>query len=275
MPLYITNLAFDRRRGLAMGSVTAVYAIGASGFSKLLDHWIATAGVDGALLRLALVLVLAGAAAGLCLWRSRFETPDADQSLASGDGGQALDQHLLMRCWLIYGAGVAAGLMAMGHAAGIVTSAGGTLADGVRGAIVITSANAIGGFTAGYLADRQPIKRLLAGSAWASMLALLLLAMVDSVGLAIAALAVIGFAYGSIISLFPIATASMFGRERYAVAYGRIFTSWGLAGLLAPWFAGFLYGEDSGYGAALLVAAAFAAFSGAFSLTLPKGSSEP
>jgi OFA family oxalate/formate antiporter-like MFS transporter len=273
--LYITNLAFDRHRGLAMGSVTAVYAIGASGFSKLLDYWTLSAGADGALLHLALALVLVGLIASFCLRLSRFKAETYIQASTSTDESQGLDRHLLIRCWLIYGAGVAAGLMAMGHAAGIVTSVSGTIADGVRGAIVITSANALGGFTAGYLADRLPINRLLAGSTLVSMLALLLLALVDSVWLAIGALAVIGFAYGSIISLFPIATASMFGRERYAIAYGRIFTSWGLAGLLAPWFAGFLYGEAGGYGMALLVAAALAAFSGVFSLTLPKGSSEP
>ncbi len=266
--LYVTNLAFERHRGLAMGSVTAVYAIGASSFAKVFEQWIADVGADGTLLRLSIILIVFGTIAGLCLWCSTFETRSADIPATSTDEIRDLDRRQLFLCWLIYGTGVAAGLMAMGHAAGIITAVGGTMADGVKGAIGITFANALGGFLAGYLADRQPAHRLLAIYGIASTLALIILVVVDHVVLAIASLAVIGFAYGSIIALFPIVTAVIFGRDLYALAYGRIFTSWGLAGLIAPWFAGILYSQSSGYGVALIAAAMLALVSSALSLLL-------
>ena len=266
--LYITNLTFERHRGLAMGSVTAVYAVGASGFAKVFDHWIAEVGADGALYQLSMTLVLFGAIASFCLWRSRFDAVVSDRSSTMTDGAISLDRQQLTLCWLTYGAGVAAGLMAMGHAASIVTAVGGTMADGVNGAIAITSANALGGFIAGYLADRHPPHRLLAGMGVASTLALLLLANVDDVTPAIASLSVVGFAYGSIIALFPIVTAVIFGPGLYALAYGRIFTSWGLAGLAAPWFAGILYGYAGNYTVALSAAALLAALSAGSSLWL-------
>ena len=266
--LYVTNQAFERHRGLAMGSVTAVYAVGASGFAQLFDHWIVQVGADGALLRLSITLVLVGSIASFCLWRSRFDAQPSESPAARMDDAASLDRRQLGLCWLTYGSGVAAGLMAMGHAAGIVTAVGGSVADGVRGAIAITSANAAGGFLAGYLADRLPVYRLLVALGVASTLALSLLAMVNDVMLTIGLLAVVGFAYGATIALFPIVTAVIFGRDLYARAYGRIFTSWGLAGLAAPWFAGFLYGHAGSYAIALGTAALLAALSAGTSLLL-------
>jgi len=37
-------------------------------------------------------------------------------------------------------------------------------------------------------------------------------------------------------------------------AYGRVFTAWGFAGLLAPWSAGFIYDIQTDYQIALVVA---------------------
>lgn len=266
--LYITNLAFERHRGLAMGSVTAVYAIGASGFAKIFEAWVVEVGADGALLRLSALLIALGMVAALGLRWSAFEARAAKTSSTPADETKHLDRRQLALCWLIYGTGVAAGLMAMGHAAGIITAVDGTIADGVKGAIAITFANALGGFLAGYLADRQPAHRLLTIYGIASTLALILLAAVDHVMLAIASLAVIGFAYGSIIALFPIVTSVIFGRDLYAIAYGRIFTSWGLAGLAGPWIAGILYSQSGGYGVALSAAALLASISSVTSLLL-------
>lgn len=273
--LYLTNLAFERNRGLAMGSVTAVYAVGASGFAILIDDWVKLAGVDWALIALSTTLALCGVIASAALWWSRFGIDMADQPSLPTVRTPALDRQRLLLCWLIYGTGVAAGLMAMGHAAGIVTAAGGIAADGVRGVIAITFANALGGFSAGYLADRQPVHVLLGTLGAASALALLLLAITKTTALVIAFLAVIGFTYGATIALFPIVTALIFGRDAYARAYGIIFTSWGLAGLIAPWFAGVLYSRTDGYGIALLIAAFLAVASGGFSSLLAKPGIRP
>ena len=51
--------------------------------------------------------------------------------------------------------------------------------------------------------------------------------------------------------------------------YGRVFTAWGAAGLLAPWFAGTLFERSGGYTTALIVAGATALVSLLAALTLP------
>lgn len=263
--LHMTNQAFERHRGLAMGAVTAIYAVGATGFAMLLDRWISAFGVEGAFLGLAMVLVVIGAIVSVGLRWSRFGETAADDAIKTLAQAMILDRHRLWLCWLIYGTGVAAGLMAMGHAAGIVLAAEGTTEDGVRGVIALTFANALGGFSAGYLADRQPGHILLCLLGVLSAAALLALALTSEVIFVIAALAMVGFCYGAIIALFPIVTAILFGRDAYALAYGRIFTSWGLAGLAAPWFAGILFSETGSYNLALVIAAILALISGGLS----------
>lgn len=268
--LHITNQAFERHRGLVMGSVTAIYAVGATGFATLLDRWIAAAGVGVALLSLSAVIAVIGVLAHAVLRWSKFGTADTSQPTKIADQAPVLDRRRLFLCWLIYGSGVAAGLMAIGHAAGIVTAEGGTTEEGVKGVIAITSANALGGFSAGYLADRQPGHVLLTLLGTVSAAALLVLTIAEETVLIIAMLALVGFCYGAIISLFPIVTALIFGRDAYARAYGRIFTSWGLAGLTAPWLAGILFSQTGSYGLALIIASVLAMLSGGLSVLLGK-----
>ena len=52
--------------------------------------------------------------------------------------------------------------------------------------------------------------------------------------------------------------------ESGARAYGRVFIAWGVAGLLAPWSAGFIYDWQAGYQSAMLIAALLALASAVF-----------
>lgn len=268
--LHITNQTFERHRGLAMGSVTAIYAVGATGFAALLDRWIATFGIDGALLNLSAVLTAMALLSVAGLWWSSSGAATSGRTPGTAMAIAALDQRRLWLCWVIYGTGAAAGLMAMGHAAGIVTAAGGSEEDGLKGVIALTFANAIGGFSAGYLADRHPGHVLLCALGTSSAVALLVLVVTRETILAVAMLALVGYCYGAMIALFPIVTSLIFGRNAYALAYGRIFTSWGLAGLTAPWLAGVLFSHTGGYSVALVIAASLAVLSGGLSLLLAK-----
>ena len=70
----------------------------------------------------------------------------------------------------------------------------------------------------------------------------------------------VGFSYGSIIAIYPVAIADRFGRHG-PQAYGRVFLAWGIAGLVAPWSAGYIFDCFAGYQPALLIAAAVALLS--------------
>ena len=62
-----------------------------------------------------------------------------------------------------------------------------------------------------------------------------------SVPLAAAALCSSGLAYGMNAVAVPVVVGRLTRPELFTKAYGRVFTGWGVGGLLAPWLAGRLY----------------------------------
>ncbi len=249
--LQISAQANPRRKGVAMGLVTACYALGAAiapvPFKALLDGF----GFAGAMMGLAVVLAaVAPLVAGL-LAKAKAELK---VSLAAEDKGHAANRGLTVKLWLGYGTAVAAGLMAIGHATGIARASG--LGDGLvlAAPIVIAVFNMLGSSLGGWIADRATVRQMLMAFPALSATALFALALMDS-GLAVLfGLAVIGFTYGAIIAVYPAAVASLFGAVAGVRIYGRVFTAWGTAGLFAPWFAGLLYERFGDYRMALTVA---------------------
>ena len=65
---------------------------------------------------------------------------------------------------------------------------------------------------------------------------------------------------GAIIAIYPIAISNYFVEQGPKV-YGRVFTAWGFAGLVAPWTAGMIYDTWSGYNPALIIASVTALLS--------------
>ena len=92
------------------------------------------------------------------------------------------------------------------------------------------------------------------------MVALLLLNPVAGGFAVISLLALIGFSYGAIIAVYPVAISNYFGEAGPRV-YGQVFTAWGFAGLVAPWTAGLIFDGSDGYAPALVVAAVIAGLS--------------
>jgi len=247
--LQLAAQANPGREGLAMGAVTAAYALGAVISPAPLAWALGRGGIGAAMLGLALALLaVAPIAAGM------ITRTGACLRIAPAGGGAPLARGALALLWTGYGAGVAAGLMAIGHAAGIARSMG--LEGGPWLApMVIALCNMGGSVSGGWMCDRIAPARLLTGLPLASAAALLVLAVTGSAGLVLICLGAIGFAYGALIAVYPAVIAKRFGPADSTRAYGRVFTAWGAAGLAAPWLAGALYDRNGDYGAALAVAA--------------------
>ena len=255
--LQLAGRVMPRRRGFAMGAVTATYAVGSVVFAKVFAWRIAAAGVDAALLAVAAALLAGGAAAALMLRASRASyglpaAPNAADDSAAGSGVAIL--------WLAYLGAVFAGLMAIGHAAGIALSrdAAPQLATGAAVAAGIGSA--LGGFVAGWMISRWGSGRLLIGLPLLSAVALLAMAVHEDAFSTVMLLSLVGFAYGSLIAVYPVAIAERY-RTQGPRVYGRVFTAWGCAGLAGPWSAGWIFDWRGGYETALLAAAGIALLS--------------
>ena len=200
------------------------------------------------------ILILGiGAALALRIAGARY----AASRTGDGAGGQQLDPTGLWRFWFAYLTAVFAGLMAIGHAAAIAQARGADSELATWTAMTVGFGSALGGFVAGGLVDRWPLARFLVGLPLMSALALLAMAAGSDALSTLLLLGIVGFSYGSIIAIYPVAIADVFG-EQGPRAYGRVFIAWGIAGLVAPWSAGILYDGTGGYRTALVIAAVVA-----------------
>ncbi|MEM7241946.1 MAG: MFS transporter [Pseudomonadota bacterium] len=234
--------------GVAMGIVTAAYAFGAAVAPILFVRLLDMGGFTAAMLALAVSIIAASLVAALLVKAVGCTFSDATRRARV-----PLPKALIIRLWFAYGMGVAAGLMAIGHAAGIASAAGVTpwLAPAV-----IAVCNLCGSLIAGHQADHIAPNRVLPILAVISVSGLIMLLVLPTATLI--GLALVGFAYGGTIAAYPAIIAKRFPGDAGPRAYGRVFTAWGFAGLCAPALAGLLFDFYGRYGTALWLAAGLA-----------------
>jgi len=233
--------------GLAMGVVTASYALGAVLAPYGFDLALTFGGFFLAMATLGSVVFVVSIGAAVLVARSGVKYTDTQAARRVTH----LPVGLIAMIWVAYGSGVAAGLMAIGHAAGIAATAG---FAGWIAAATIAGFNLVGSLLSGWLSDRISHRRILTTLPIIGAAALLALTVLPEQTLIL--LGVVGFAYGGTIATYPAAIANLFPGEDGPHAYGRVFTAWGAAGLVAPWLAGQIYDWTGHYTAALWAAAA-------------------
>lgn len=256
--LQLVGREMPRKKGFAMGAVTAAYAVGSIVFAKIFALQIAALSIAAAFQALALALLVCGCVAAVAM-RYAAASYETDALLAAAPPA-AIAAGKILPFWLAYMTSVFAGLMAIGHAAAIAVAKGADLELSTLSAMVIGIGSALGGFLAGGLIDRWPARRLLVGLPLLSALALLMINVSDGALLVVAWLSLVGFSYGAVIAVYPVVISDYFG-EQGARAYGLVFTAWGFAGLAGPWLAGLVYDWRSAYDLALSLAAGCALLS--------------
>jgi len=249
--LQLSARELPEHKGFAMGAVTAAYALGSIAFAKIFASQIESLSVAAAFTALAIGLALCGMVSAMILYLIRASYTSGEYSAA--DIGASLDNHRVLVFWLAYMLSVFAGLMAIGHAAGIALSKAASHELSIWSAMVIGIGSAFAGFLAGWLVDRWPAPRFLIFLPIFSALVLFSLAFSQSPVVVICLLGLAGFCYGAVIAIYPVAIADEFG-DLGPKAYGRVFTAWGIAGLVAPWSAGLIYDATLNYQMALIVA---------------------
>ncbi|MEM7056841.1 MAG: hypothetical protein AAF557_04585 [Pseudomonadota bacterium] len=263
--LQISAQANPGQEGLAMGVVTAAYALGATVFTFWFDAIVQRPDGFARAMRgmmIVLVILAIGAALLLTLVRARFKsTPTEHSEIPS------ISVTRIILLWLAYGCAVAAGLMATGHAIGIAMAGGVSPELLVAAPIAIAICNMVGSLCGGVLTDRLAPGPLLVGLPFVSAITLAVLAS-GLLPQILIGLGVIGFIYGAVISVYPAVIARRFGVAVGVKIYGRVFTAWAVAGLGGPWLAGWLYDSTGGYAVALMIAAGISALSAFIAMTI-------
>ena len=253
--LQISAQAMPQKQGFAMGTVTAFYALGATLAPSIFSYGLAQGGpqngVSVAMNIAGIIFVCAGVLAWILLRQSGISFKPETTTESAVLQSNRVVQTLL---WIGFGSGSLAGLMILGHATGIIQAAGASITMSVVGAMMIALGNMVGGLLAGVLADRVRIGLLLILLPLISTIALTLALNDLSALLLLGALTVVGFSYGAIIAVYPIAVLAIFGSASSSRIYGRIFTAWGFVGLLGPWLGGYFYDSSGQYSLAISAA---------------------
>lgn len=239
------------REGFAMGVVTAAYAFGAVISPPLFSFATELRGFSFAMTALAIALLCTGGLSAVLMMsvKARFHAIPVQHSRQN-----KLDT-TQVSIWIGYFGSVMAGLMIIGHAAGI-TSAFQPRTVLWISPVVIAACNLLGSLIAGRLVDKVNPGKLLVLLALLTSISVFGIIIFGRTSGLLVGLGAVGFAYGGSIAAFPGAIAKLFGMQNSASVYGRVFTAWGGAGLLGPWVAGALFDQSGDYRYALYAAVA-------------------
>ncbi|MFZ5587288.1 MAG: L-lactate MFS transporter [Thermodesulfobacteriota bacterium] len=251
------------KTGLIAGIVVAGFGLASVYIAPLSEFLIASFGLSASMLIFgaAFMLVVCGLAQGLVNPPAGYRpegAPAPSQNAATHQRdfapGEMLKTAAFYKLWIMFAIGSGAGLMIIGNVAGMAKQSLGAMAWVVVALMAI--GNAGGRVAAGLLSDRIGRTRtmlLMMGLQALVMFALLLVGSAQA-WFVVAAASLIGFNYGTNLSLFPSAAKDYFGLKNFGVNYGLLFTSWGVGGFVLPKLSQMVVAATGSFDAAYLVA---------------------
>lgn len=255
--VHLSAQANPDQKGFAVGAITACYAIGAAISPPIFDLLMKLNGFGGAMLGLGAALLALAPLEYVLLEKSKTRL----ELSVSNAGNFSPDLRRFILLWLSYGCAVTAGLMVIGHASGIALSNNLNSRFVLLTPIVVAILNMIGSLLGGWLSDKISIRSLLIGLPLLTTFCLVGLGHNSDGLFLLTFLALVGFTYGSIIAIYPVAISTIYGPINGIKVYGRVFTAWGVAGLIAPVMAGTLFETYGNYYEAIVIAAGISSVS--------------
>ena len=253
-----SSVTSSQKLGLVLGAVSASYAFGAVIFSMLYPILISYFGFKfGYMMGVSILSIIIV----ISLIIFRLAKKDLTAKTKSISKNQSVKGKII-KLWLAFFLGVFAGLMTIGHAVPIIKASGGSSEIAITAISLMALGSGIAGIYAGWLADRFGCKRPILVILTISSLALLSLSTFTSINLMLISLTLIASLYGALIAIYPTLVNHIFGPDYSAWAYGRIFTAWGIAGLVSPSLAGWLFDQYNNYNSSLLFAFILSIFAG-------------
>jgi predicted MFS family arabinose efflux permease len=257
--LQVVQHAVPHRPGLFTGIAVSSYMLGSVVGSPLLSAVLEVWGYRLAFVILAAYLVAAGTLAFLLLQRSRID------GCLIRRGTRPLKRRApfgaMTVLWLVFFLSSLVGVMILAHAAPLAASFPGGGRHLALAAMLVALGNGVGRLAGGWLSDQLHPRALLSGPPALIGVALTAALAVPRLDVLLATLCVIGVGYGCIAGCLPAIIARSYGVGSSTSLYARVFTAWGLAGLLGPYLGGMLFDLQRDYELAKMAAtvAAFAA----------------
>ncbi|MCB2228936.1 MAG: OFA family MFS transporter [Desulfarculaceae bacterium] len=172
--------------------------------------------------------------------------------------------------WFIFAVASGAGLMIIGNVAGMAKASMGEYAWVVVALMAV--GNAGGRIVAGTLSDKigrtQTLCIMLTFQALI-MFSLFMMGKQQIVVLVLAA-ALIGFNYGTNLSLFPSACKDYFGLKNFGVNYGILFSAWGVGGFILPRVSQMIVASTGSFSTAYLAAGILLVFCAGMTMVVEK-----
>jgi OFA family oxalate/formate antiporter-like MFS transporter len=265
------HLNLPIRRSIAISMNMAAFAGGGLVWPPIFVVIIEWQGAHAVFLLFAAYLIVFSVVGGLLMRAAR---PPAHSSTNEG-GGIFSDlftnnPRIFILQWFGFILITFAALMAIGHAAGIVTFYGLPAEQNYWGPMITNLAYILFALSAGIICDWITGRRVLIGLAILTALPLFALYFAPSATMSMVALALVGGAFGASATAWPMTVTGYYGAAALPRVYGRLTTSYGLAGLLGPFAAGLLYDWEGGYEYSVLIAGVLAVFGIATLMALPK-----
>lgn len=258
----------ENRRGLVTGIVVAGFGIASVYIAPLTQALLAAYGIERTFLALGVAFLVVSVVLAQLVTNPpegyyAGPNPHADileqrcpPSRREFDWHEAVRTRQFWLLWWMYGLTAFAGVMIIGHMASIAALQVPGPDLGFLLVAVLAVGNAGGRVVAGIVSDRIGSVRTMRYIFLLQAAVMLLLGFAHSV-LALAALAfMVGFDYGSDLSLFPCTVSEYFGPKNQGVNYGLVFTSWGVGGIFGAMTAAALVDRTGTYVLAYALAAA-------------------
>jgi MFS family permease len=234
------------KTGMIAGLVVAGFGLAAVYIAPLANFLIAKFGISSAMMMFggAFLIVVCGLAMLLVNPPEGYVPEEkTPQKAAGGIKGivsedfppsMIVKTKAFYKLWFMFFVGSGAGLIIIGSVAGMAKKSMGEMAWIVVALLAI--GNAAGRIVAGILSDKIGRTRTLLIMMTFQGLVISSLIFIPETAAFLLALAttLIGFNYGTNLSLFPSATKDYFGLKNFGMNYGLVFSAWGVAGLVFP-----------------------------------------
>ena len=149
------------------------------------------------------------------------------------------------------------GVMIIGSMARIAQTQAGITDAGILAGLVAFLAfmNAVGRVVGGIMSDKIGRINTLFVILVLQLANMTAFAFYQSLPTLILGIVVVGFCFGTLLSVMPALCADQYGLKNFGFNYAILFLAWGFSGVIAPVFAGFLYDATGSFNTAYIICA--------------------